>query len=423
LIYINKFLKQTATRLRYSLLRARQEGFLWSAAQLARRAGAAFISCLLLPAAVIGHFAGYRRLPVITGRIGHLALEPDCFLKLVALGKTRTKRRHHFMTAPPVGLANRCLLEYWKTRLHVIEQPALCAVLSLVARGPLMVESSASYVMGLGQAAGYGSVNAAWGERPPLLALSVEHRDRGHRFLRSLGLPEGSWIVCVHVRTSGYAPEDDTVHDYRNGDISVFLPAMREIVARGGYCIRMGHPGMKPLDPMEGLIDYAHLPARSEEMDVFLAASCRFFLGDTSGLFLVSTVFGVPCVLANMIPITSRGFSPKDLSIFKLLKDRQTGRRLSFQEMFDSPTARLRTSRAYLDCGVEPVNNSSEEITELVQEMFARLDGSFVETPDDRARAAVFDGMIRPDDYCYGSGCRVAASFLRRHRDMLPRAN
>ncbi len=52
--------------------------------------------------------------------------------------------------------------------------------------------------------------------------------------------------------------------------------------------------------------------------------------------------------------------------------------------------------------------------------MFARFDGSFVETRDDKFRAAAFDGMIRPDDYCYGPGCRVAASFLRRHRNLLP---
>lgn len=372
---------------------------------------------------MIGHYAGFRRLPVITKRIGHLALEPDCFLKLVALGKIKTKERHHFITAPPACVANRFLLQYWKTRIRVIEQPGLCAVLSLMARGPLMVESISSYVMGLGQPADYGSVNVAWGDRPPVLSLSTKHSVKGGEFLRSLGLPDGAWFVCVHVRSSGYAPDDDSVHDYRNGDIEAFLPAMREIVARGGYCIRMGHPGMPPLAPIEGVIDYAHLPSRSDEMDVFLAASCRFFLGDTSGLFLVSTVFGVPCALANMIPITSRGFSSKDLSIFKLLKDRQTGRKLSFQEMFDSPTARLRTSRAYLDCGVEPIDNSPEEIMELVQEMFDRLDGSFVDTPEDRSLAATFDGMIRPDDYCYGSGCRVAVSFLRRHRNLLPPNN
>jgi putative glycosyltransferase (TIGR04372 family) len=393
---------------------------LWSLAETLRRALLWGARGIALPLSIVGHFVGFRRLPVLASRIGHMAAEPDCFLKLVALGKIRTRYKHHFIAAPLGTAANRCLMNYWKDYFHVVEEPWQCGLLSLLSAGPLMTESTASYILGIGQPATYGSVNVVWGERPPLLTLRADHRTEGCRFLRSLGMPEGAWFVCVHVRAPGYAPQDDHVHDYRDGDISGFLPAMREIVARGGYCIRMGHPGMKPLDSIAGVIDYAHSSARSDEMDVFLAAACRFFLGDTSGLFLVSTVFGVPCALANMIPITARGFSPKDLNIFKFLKDRQTGRRLSFREMFSSPTARLRNSRAYLDCGIEPVDNTPEEITELVQEMFARLDGSFVETRDDKSRAAAFDGMIRPDDYCYGSGCRVAASFLRRHRNLLP---
>lgn len=377
----------------------------------------------MLPLSVVGHLRGFRRLPVLASRIGHLAGEPDCFLKLVAVSNIATQQKHYFITAPRGTAANKSLLYYWKDRFHVFEKPWQCTLLSLISSGPLMTEPTSSYILGIGEPAEYGGVNVAWGERPPLLALRTGHRAEGRRFLSMLGLPEDAWFVCVHVRAPGYAPEDDHVHDYRNGDIQAFLPAMREIVARGGYCIRMGHPGMRPLPPTDGVIDYAHLPSRSDEMDVFLAASCRFFLGDTSGLFVVSTVFGVPSALANMIPVTARGFSPRDLSIFKLLKDRQTGRRLSFQEMFDSPTARLRTSRAYLDCGVEPIDNSPEEITELVQEMFDRLDGSFVDTPEDRSLATAFDAMIRPDDYCYGSGCQVAASFLRRHRNLLPRNN
>jgi len=69
----------------------------------------------------------------------------------------------------------------------------------------------------------------------------------------------------------------------RNANISDYTDAMRAIVARGGWCIRVGDPTMRPLDPIPGVVDYARSSSKSDWMDLFLCARCRFFLGNTSG--------------------------------------------------------------------------------------------------------------------------------------------
>ena len=48
------------------------------------------------------------------------------------------------------------------------------------------------------------------------------------------------------------------------------------------------------------MIDYACSDLRSDWMDIFLCAQCRFFIGCQSGLSAVPSVFGVPVVMTDL---------------------------------------------------------------------------------------------------------------------------
>jgi putative glycosyltransferase (TIGR04372 family) len=68
--------------------------------------------------------------------------------------------------------------------------------------------------------------------------------------------------------------------------------------------------------------------------DITIKAGHRsFFLGNSSGIALVSSVFGVSAALANMVPLSPLGVMPCDLSIPKLYRRRQDGRLLGFDEI------------------------------------------------------------------------------------------
>ena len=71
-----------AARARARLERARRDGWSRTLAEIAGRSMTLLAGVLLIPAAAIAHLAGYRRITFIVGRIGHLAAEPDSFLKL-----------------------------------------------------------------------------------------------------------------------------------------------------------------------------------------------------------------------------------------------------------------------------------------------------------------------------------------------------
>src|SRR5262249_733686 len=112
--------------------------------------------------------------------------------------------------------------------------------------------------------------------RPPLVELSAADTERGRHCLRTLGVPEDAWFVSLDVGEAGFHTFDFN-DAFRNADIGSYLPALRSIAARGGWVIRLGNPGMEPLPALPNAIDYAHSKERSDWMDVFLCARCRFF--------------------------------------------------------------------------------------------------------------------------------------------------
>jgi hypothetical protein len=250
-------------------------------------------------------------------RIGHLCIEPDCFVKEGLLG---LRPKFHAVFLIPKGrAANRVLLEYWSRHISIITSGFWCCVLTPFARIPAASYSMVPYAVAINETASSARLLAMWGNREPLLAISEEERKKGRRALRDLGLPEDAWYVCVHSRDGGYSPRDEHLHSYRNSDIENYRLAIQAIVANGGWCVRVGEASTKPLGPMKGLIDYAHSPLKSEWLDVFLCGNCLFFLGNSSGLFLLSGVFGVPSALANLIPVSScLSVGPRDIGIPKI---------------------------------------------------------------------------------------------------------
>ena len=373
---------------------------------------------VFLPATLLLHIVGYRRLTVFVDRIGHLAAEPDCFLKKKALDELPAGRRW-FMLAPPKRVANLHLLSYWRPHIVTFSHPLPCLILGVMSRWFFLRLDISDYVLQLDRSQEYFRVCSDWGNRPPILTLTPDDKSWSNSAFQALGLPQNVWFVCVHVREPGFSPIDERLHAHRNGAISAAIPAMQEIVKRGGWCVRMGDPTMTPLPPIEGVIDYAHHSLRSDRLDVTLCARARFFLGNTSGLAFVSTIFGVSCALANMIPTSARAPLSDDLSIPKILWLEREGRYLKFSEILHSPLGNCRFAKRFLDAGVRVDENSAEEILELVKEMLDRLDGTFVEKEEDRVRQAQYLGLFRPNHYSYWARSRVAAAFLRQHRDLL----
>ena len=406
-----------SARIAARLERARREGFARSGARAASLLLQLLVGLLLSPLALVLHLAGFRRLTFITSRIGHLAAEPDSFLKARLLGELPARR--WFFLAPHGQVVNEHLLTYWAPLIRVVRHPLVCTLLAAMSSTRLMRYNTGRFVLWLDRSQEIYRLNAAWKGRPPLLALRPDDERWGADMLEALGVPRGAWFACIHAREGGYSPQDEATHSHRNGSVEALVPTMHEIMRRGGWCIRMGDPTARPLPAMSGVIDYAHHRLRSARLDVFLCARARFFVGNTSGIALLSSVFGVPSVLVNMVPMSVLGVMPFDLSIPKLYRRLRDGRLLPFGDIFGTPAANFRFAHQYQRAGTEVVENTPQEILEVTVEMLDRLEGRFLAQPGDEALQTAFMSLLRPGDYSYGAASHVGAIFLRQRQDLL----
>jgi putative glycosyltransferase (TIGR04372 family) len=360
--------------------------------------------------------------------IGHVATI-DYVIKLRML-EGRDPNETILYLPPGLRAANRYLVEQWRPHLRLItdprqlpfpeEQMKYFAVNYYV---PELDGVRASYWW---EVASQTSQRWRAQSRQPVLKLAAEVEERGRKVLAGMGVPSNAWFVGLHVREPGYTVHHRGLHGVLNARIEDYLPAIGEIVERGGWVIRMGDPSMTPLPPMANVIDYCHSPARSDWMDVFLAATSRFFVGTSSGVCYVAQAYGVPCVLSNWWPPAQRPWHAGDIFLPKLLRRIGSGRALSLEQTLDEPFGYCNSTRYLKEAqGVIVEDNDPEDIRAAVVEMLERLDGrEAYESTDiamrERAESIYATTAMRlyRSSAAFGAGA-LARDFVRRNPSFL----
>tara|TARA_B100000959_G_scaffold260478_1_gene296995 strand:+ start:5248 stop:6549 length:1302 start_codon:yes stop_codon:yes gene_type:complete len=200
--------------------------------------------------------------------------------------------------------------------------------------------------------------------------LSSDQLIKGDILRKKMGIPDKAWFVCLHVREKGFLGAS-----IRDAAISNYLLTIKYITQKGGYVVRMGDNTMEPLQPMKNVIDYALSNYRSELMDLYLIAKCRFLLGCDSGVLCLAWLLKKPSCLVNITEhsITPL-FSPPNLLIQKHFFSKQKQRFLSIKEKITA--MELSSNKDYIS-----VENSPEEILETVKEYFCFLEeGKFYDS-------------------------------------------
>ena len=347
--------------------------------------------------------------------IGHLCVEPDCYIKEEILGLRQ--RYNTIMLAPARKIANEHLLDYWEKYLRVIRSPWLCVLLEPLAKNRLTGYNTYRFCFSW-KAASFPEIQKRYHGRSPLLVLTESDRQRGRACLRKLGMEESSWFVCVHGREDGYL--GDVNQSMRNVDINNYILAMETVVERGGWVIRMGDPTMKPILNMPHVIDYAHLDIKSDWMDIFLCASCRFFLGSNSGLYHAANVFGVPVIVTNNPHIAGAlPYGVHDIGIPKLVWSEKEERYLSFKEVLRTPVGHFRFDTQFKREGLRLVENEPEDLRGVVLEMFEKISGHIVYTAEDEKLQTRFKSLLTPRHFSYGGMSRIGRNFLRKYSFLL----
>jgi len=254
--------------------------------------------------------------------------------------------------------------------------------------------------------------------RKPILSLPDEDKEIGWKILNDqYQINRNQWFVCLHVRESGFHKSwHEKNPGTRNANINSYTLAVQEILNEGGVVIRLGDSTMQPILTMPGYFDYAHSSFKSDFMDIFLCAECKFFIGTNSGLSLVPPVFGKICALTNWSPIAIPQWYPDDFFIPKLIKDSQENY-LNFKTLFSSEAGWAQFDAFFKENNLTVVDNTDDEILGLVQEVLDIVEKTYIQTEEDVSLNAKFSTLRA--NYLDYEGSIIGSKFLKKYRNLL----
>lgn len=260
---------------------------------------------------------------------------------------------------------------------------------------------------------------------PPHLSFTPEEERRGQTELLAMGLPQGVPFVCFHQRDNAYLatalPEFNWgYHDYRDHTLASLIPAALELAQRGYYVLRTGSVVKEALPDLHPrIIDYA-TRHRTDFLDIYIGAKCRFYFGSDAGIYAISSMFRRPVLFVHFPCLALvHSWNPQDMLIPKKVWDRREKRFLTIREVLTQGIGRFDQTKQYEERGVVLMENTAEEVKMAVLEMEERLKGTWQPASDDEDLQKQFWDLYHGSSLHGIIRSRVGAYFLRTNRGLL----
>jgi putative glycosyltransferase (TIGR04372 family) len=330
--------------------------------QLAQAAGWDPKALVLLP----------RNTASVIGLMGHI----DGFVKYKILSGDQ---RPYYLLASENEIVNHAFLDYWRDHITVVtagEEFDRLAALDAAygVNWNWVMPEGDDGVVHVHQALARAQRQWSKEKRGNLLTLKETHADLLAGKKRQWGMRTHDWFVCLHVRSAGFYTETGTAQKFRNTPIEDYYPLIHSIIEAGGWVVRMGDSAMPPLDlgkfgpHKDRVIDYAHVPDRSPELDVALCASCKLFVSSPSGLHTVAHAFGRPVCPVNFPMYAGFPWHPGEIFIPQRYFSGALGRVLTLKEILSSNLVHADQHFLLEKAGIDLIHNKPIDIIETVRE-------------------------------------------------------
>jgi hypothetical protein len=272
---------------------------------------------------------------------------------------------------------------------------------------------------------------------PIALKFSPAELSDGKKFLRNLGIQEKDKFVCINVRDSSFLQKsqplgwskskDWSYHDYRDTRIENYVSAFEKLAELGYTVFRMGALVSEPLvSEHQRVFDYATNGMRTEFLDVFLGAHCEFCISTGSGWDEIPGYFRRPRMYVNIIPPLAYQVLNRDLMLYpKILLNPKNDNQLTLEEIVKNEVHQISKTVEYAERGVVIRDMSSEELVEAVTEMAARVEGTFIETLEQKQMQAKFNHILsnhpklQPTPNHFPIRAKFASCFLSNYPNFL----
>jgi len=240
-------------------------------------------------------------------------------------------------------------------------------------------------------------------------------------------------FICLNVRDSAYdhhlGRSENFIRKIRNSNIDDYKGAIEYLVNNNILVFRMGLAVEKTIEIINtNFIDYASNGLRTELLDIFLGAKCKFAVSTGSGWDAIPEMFKRPILEVNVFDCyRPMNLARKQIAFPKIFWSIEKGRPLTLCELielFHSGVLTLKLSSPE-KIGLKIRDLSSEELLDAVREMVQRVDGIFVETPEQKEMQAKAKYILsnhpklQPSPNYFPVRLEFASCFLSRYPNFL----
>jgi len=379
---------------------------------------------------ILSKFRVVRIHEVCNSRIGHFATNTELSVLAARNAEKALRRRPlNFYCFQSLKSSNLFLEKMWRRQMFCLTGALAYAILDIakrVEKPQIYFESTVIDEHGL-----------LIEKKLPTLEFLNSEISTGQKFLSDCGTDRENRFVCLNVRDKTFLEKSEPIawnrnrdwsyHDYRDSDIKTYVAAAEALAEMGYTVFRMGAIVKEPLiSKHPRVIDYATNGMRTEFLDIFLGAHCAFAVSTGSGWDEVPQIFRRPVSYFNLLPLVGNSFQSRAITYFpKILLDSDSSEVLTLQQLIERGAATPLNTQAYKDAGVVIRDLSSEELVDAVTEMAQRVEGTFVETPEQKEMQAKAKHILsthpklQPTPNYYPIRAQFASCFLSRYPNFL----
>jgi len=268
-------------------------------------------------------------------------------------------------------------------------------------------------------------IEAVLSSDEPMLSFTANEEALGEKEIQQLGITFDQPFICFHNRDSAYLNDvfkgyDWTYQSFRDSDIQNYVLAAEKMIERGHYAVRLGavtNDKLKSTKPK--LIDYANNGMRTDFLDIYLSAKCRFIICSDTGMSFPAEVFKRPLVYVNWTVILRvPTYASTGLIIFKKFFLKNENRYMTYSEIMNLEFGGRDTNEICSKLGLELIENTPEEIRAVTIEMDERLNGTWETSQEDEELQQRFWKLFGPDKI-KSPNLRIGAEFLRQNLDLV----
>ncbi len=219
------------------------------------------------------------------------------------------------------------------------------------------------------------------------LTFTRSDESLGIKFLKKMGLKDSQKFVCILARDNEYLDKhspfkDWSYHETRNDNINNFSKAINLLNEKGYYVFRMGKFVKQKLNiknPM--FLDYACSDYRSDFLDIFLGANCNFLLSSSCGYQAIPMIFKKPLACISFPFSQIYTWHSNCINITKHIY--QGDKKINLKEIITSKIIEYFDPKHFHSENLKVINNSSDEIKDLTEEMINFLENNLAVSAED----------------------------------------